>query len=351
MNPPAQMWLLPWSDACGRQCCLAVSDGRGWVSRLADKVEADQLDAGAEVLDHAREMFEEGHAPSEDLDFLAGHLAVVLMRRGSPRAGADVSPPPRTTAPTTAQVTGCLRQSSRISAPSLLARITVVAAPCQAPPATRARRAVAVRRVMPSLPPRWGGRPRRPPAIRARRAVAAAIRTRALPRSSTALRSRAPRPRGPSPCRVRGRRAVARAAGARSPSVFRRGVRRSRDGHGVPPGRSASLSLCPTSAPSRRVPWDFGDRSFGRAFSWTPYGSSHHGEGAVRPREGKRMAGTGSDGPARLRKEAGYTQVAFVAAFAHERFVPAHRAYAAPRRTRHHPTPAVRTAPAYGASA
>ncbi|WP_433856206.1 hypothetical protein [Streptomyces kronopolitis] len=45
--------LLPWSSADGKPCFL-VSDGSGYVSRVADAVEEEQLAAAVDLIDEAR---------------------------------------------------------------------------------------------------------------------------------------------------------------------------------------------------------------------------------------------------------------------------------------------------------
>ncbi|MFE1291743.1 hypothetical protein [Streptomyces sp. NPDC058751] len=45
--------LLPWSSPEGKPCYLS-SDGRGYLSTLADSIETVQLSMGQELLDYAR---------------------------------------------------------------------------------------------------------------------------------------------------------------------------------------------------------------------------------------------------------------------------------------------------------
>jgi hypothetical protein len=51
--------LLPWSTPDGRPCYLST-DGRGYLSTLADSIEAVQLGMGEELLEHAREVLAPG---------------------------------------------------------------------------------------------------------------------------------------------------------------------------------------------------------------------------------------------------------------------------------------------------
>ncbi|MEV0277742.1 hypothetical protein AB0I22_15375 [Streptomyces sp. NPDC050610] len=53
------MRLLPWLDPMGRPCYLSTRDGKGYVSRLADKAEAAQLDQGEHLVECAREILDD----------------------------------------------------------------------------------------------------------------------------------------------------------------------------------------------------------------------------------------------------------------------------------------------------
>ncbi|WP_369361076.1 hypothetical protein [Streptomyces sp. cg2] len=45
--------LLPWTSPDGKPCYLLGGTGTGYVSRLADKVEAEQMDSAAELVEEA----------------------------------------------------------------------------------------------------------------------------------------------------------------------------------------------------------------------------------------------------------------------------------------------------------
>lgn len=47
--------LLPWTTPDGNPCYLST-DGRGYLSTLADSIEAVQLGMGEELLEHVREV-------------------------------------------------------------------------------------------------------------------------------------------------------------------------------------------------------------------------------------------------------------------------------------------------------
>ncbi|MFD4032281.1 hypothetical protein ACFWVP_17575 [Streptomyces sp. NPDC058637] len=74
----AELRLLPWPGADGRRAYLATDDATGFVSRLADSIEAAQLDTGAEVLAHVRDLLEVPRATSGELRFAVRRLAECL---------------------------------------------------------------------------------------------------------------------------------------------------------------------------------------------------------------------------------------------------------------------------------
>ncbi|MEU6663657.1 hypothetical protein [Streptomyces sp. NPDC046821] len=71
------MRLLPWKTPEGKPCYLS-SDGDGTLARLADEVEAVQLNLGEELLGHARKMLGEPDVPAEEFRFLSARLAEAL---------------------------------------------------------------------------------------------------------------------------------------------------------------------------------------------------------------------------------------------------------------------------------
>ncbi|MFI0814765.1 hypothetical protein ACH4TX_06440 [Streptomyces sp. NPDC021098] len=71
--------LLPWNGEAGKPCYLvADEDGKGYLSRLADEMEAVQLRMGAELLGHAREMLGNPKAEAGELRFLSNRLVEAL---------------------------------------------------------------------------------------------------------------------------------------------------------------------------------------------------------------------------------------------------------------------------------
>ncbi|PBC82599.1 hypothetical protein SAMN05428945_2815 [Streptomyces sp. 2224.1] len=61
--------LLPWADSEDKPCYL-IGDGGGPISRLADEVEATQLEMAVELLGHARAMLHDRRVSNGELRFL-----------------------------------------------------------------------------------------------------------------------------------------------------------------------------------------------------------------------------------------------------------------------------------------
>ncbi|WDV52477.1 hypothetical protein PV963_19915 [Streptomyces coeruleorubidus] len=59
---PSGLRPLPWETDAGKPCFLSADDADGPLSRLADEVEADQLQDGADVLAGARAVLDDGKA-------------------------------------------------------------------------------------------------------------------------------------------------------------------------------------------------------------------------------------------------------------------------------------------------
>ncbi|MEU4277634.1 hypothetical protein AB0F57_22375 [Streptomyces tanashiensis] len=70
--------LLPWTTTDGNPCYLITDDHTSHLSRLADSTEAAQLAAGAELLDHAREVLADKKPSWEELRYTAADLAAAL---------------------------------------------------------------------------------------------------------------------------------------------------------------------------------------------------------------------------------------------------------------------------------
>ncbi|MEV8057858.1 hypothetical protein AB0P37_15440 [Streptomyces antimycoticus] len=76
----AQPRLLPWSGPAGQRCYLVSdADGEGYLSKLADEMEAVQLQMGAEVIGHARLMLGDRKTDVRELRYLSNRLIEALQ--------------------------------------------------------------------------------------------------------------------------------------------------------------------------------------------------------------------------------------------------------------------------------
>ncbi|MFI9563521.1 hypothetical protein [Streptomyces rishiriensis] len=78
MTTQNELRLLPWSGPEGKPCYLSTDERGGYMSRLANNIEADQLETAASMLDHASDLFEDQDADPEDLRRLTGELTGTL---------------------------------------------------------------------------------------------------------------------------------------------------------------------------------------------------------------------------------------------------------------------------------
>jgi hypothetical protein len=78
MTTPNELRLLPWTGPEGKPCYLSTDDRGGYMSRLADNIEAVQLGTAAELLDQASETLDDEDADSEDVRRLAQDLTGAL---------------------------------------------------------------------------------------------------------------------------------------------------------------------------------------------------------------------------------------------------------------------------------
>ncbi|MEH0588725.1 hypothetical protein QA942_33510 [Streptomyces sp. B21-106] len=78
MTARNELRLLPWSGPEGKPCYLSTDDRGGYMSRLADNIEADQLDAAASLLEHASATLDDQDVNPEDLRRLTGELTGTL---------------------------------------------------------------------------------------------------------------------------------------------------------------------------------------------------------------------------------------------------------------------------------
>ncbi|MFF7140143.1 hypothetical protein [Streptomyces sp. SID2888] len=75
--PSPQGRLLPWIGEDGKPCYLSPRSGGGFLSRLADAVEAEQVRDSREVLAHSSGLLERA-SRAQELRFIAARLAECL---------------------------------------------------------------------------------------------------------------------------------------------------------------------------------------------------------------------------------------------------------------------------------
>ncbi|MCX4771186.1 hypothetical protein [Streptomyces sp. NBC_01285] len=78
MTEPNEMRLLPWTGPEGKPCYLSTDDQGGYISRLADNVEAVQLGTAAELLEMASESLADEDAKPIELRRLGHALTGAL---------------------------------------------------------------------------------------------------------------------------------------------------------------------------------------------------------------------------------------------------------------------------------
>ncbi|WP_336050686.1 hypothetical protein [Streptomyces sp. CA2R101] len=78
-NAPARDFvrLLPWTSADGKPCFLA-GNGTGYVSRVADRIEEEQLNSADDLLDEARRVLAGRAWTPGELHLLAVELTASL---------------------------------------------------------------------------------------------------------------------------------------------------------------------------------------------------------------------------------------------------------------------------------
>ncbi|MFE0869254.1 hypothetical protein [Streptomyces rochei] len=78
MTTPTELRLLPWSGPEGKPCYLSTDERGGYMSRLADNVEAVQLGAAAELLEEASETLSDRDMSLDEMRRLAKELSGAL---------------------------------------------------------------------------------------------------------------------------------------------------------------------------------------------------------------------------------------------------------------------------------
>ncbi|MER5820929.1 hypothetical protein [Streptomyces mirabilis] len=75
MTAHKELRLLPWAGPDGKPCYLSTEDPDGYMSRLADNIEATQLGMASELLEDALKELDDKTADLEKLRFLTAQLA------------------------------------------------------------------------------------------------------------------------------------------------------------------------------------------------------------------------------------------------------------------------------------
>ncbi|MFI1588949.1 hypothetical protein ACH4WW_13685 [Streptomyces halstedii] len=78
MTTPNELRLLPWSGPEGKPCYLSTDDQGGYMSRLADNIEAVQLGTAAQLLEIAAGSLDDADAEPIELRRLGHALAGAL---------------------------------------------------------------------------------------------------------------------------------------------------------------------------------------------------------------------------------------------------------------------------------
>ncbi|MFD8619951.1 hypothetical protein [Streptomyces sp. NPDC059513] len=98
MTTPDELRLLPWSGQGDKPCYLSTDDPDGYMSRLADGIEAVQLGTAKELLEEASEALDNQGTSLDDMRSLVkeltwalGDVYRVAKSRGHLRATSDPS--------------------------------------------------------------------------------------------------------------------------------------------------------------------------------------------------------------------------------------------------------------------
>ncbi|MFD5051351.1 hypothetical protein [Streptomyces tendae] len=78
MTTPHELRLLPWSGPEGKPCYLSTDERGGYMSRLADNVEAVQLGTAAELLEEASETLNDRDVAVNEMRRLTNDLSRAL---------------------------------------------------------------------------------------------------------------------------------------------------------------------------------------------------------------------------------------------------------------------------------
>ncbi|WP_432079103.1 hypothetical protein [Streptomyces sp. YPW6] len=78
MTTPNELRLLPWSSPGDKPCYLSTDDPDGYMSRLADGIEAVQLTTASELLEEALEALDNKGTSLDEMRCLARELTGAL---------------------------------------------------------------------------------------------------------------------------------------------------------------------------------------------------------------------------------------------------------------------------------
>ncbi|MFF4473943.1 hypothetical protein ACFYZ3_30875 [Streptomyces sp. NPDC001599] len=78
MTPQNELRLLPWSGPDGKPCYLSTDDRSGYMSRLADNIEAVQLGMAADLMEHVSAVLVDRDTIPEDLRGMLTELTGAL---------------------------------------------------------------------------------------------------------------------------------------------------------------------------------------------------------------------------------------------------------------------------------
>ncbi|MFF3832555.1 hypothetical protein ACFYXX_17535 [Streptomyces sp. NPDC002458] len=78
MTTPSELRLLPWSGPGDKPCYLSTDDPDGYMSRLADSIEAIQLGTASELLEEASEALDDQNSSLDEMRCLVKELTGAL---------------------------------------------------------------------------------------------------------------------------------------------------------------------------------------------------------------------------------------------------------------------------------
>ncbi|MCW8120847.1 MULTISPECIES: hypothetical protein [Streptomyces violaceoruber group] len=78
MTPQNELRLLPWSGPDGKPCYLSTDDNGGYMSRLADNIEAAQLGMATDLLERAAEVLGDQNVGRDDLRLMLTEVTRAL---------------------------------------------------------------------------------------------------------------------------------------------------------------------------------------------------------------------------------------------------------------------------------